>query len=125
MSKSFRKGLKYRLNSDPLSNTTMCGRGYMNSHVLLNSWINMADDLSMYYSLPVVNSSRRNVGISITSNQPVAGSIIFMQVRLELLQMIAPPGCCCLIDLLYRTIRYTCTKSHDYISAIFLGGRCP
>ena len=39
MSKSYSKGVKSRLNSDPLSNTTLHGCGYLHSHVLLNSWL--------------------------------------------------------------------------------------
>ena len=107
ISKSFRKGVKSSLNSDPLSNTTLCGRRYMHKHVLLNRWLTLVDNLSMYPSLPDVTPSRSNVGILKISNQPVAGSVIVIQVRQTLFQMIAPPGCCCLIDLLYGPIRST------------------
>ena len=82
---------QYYLNSDPLSNTTFRGHRYLHSHVLLNSWIDLADDLSIYSSLPDATSPRSNVDILNISNQPVAGSIIVMQVRLALFQMIAPP----------------------------------
>ena len=123
--KYFSKVMKSRLNSDPLSNTTFCGRRYLHIHVLLNSWLTLADYLYMYSSLPIVTSLRSNVGISKISNQPVAGSIIGMQVRLAFLQIIAPPGFYFLVYLLYRPIRSTCTDSHFFNSAIFLGGRCP
>ena len=46
--KSFRKIVKYILNSYPLSNTTSIGYGYLSIHALLNSWINLVDYLSMY-----------------------------------------------------------------------------
>ena len=74
--------------------------------MLLNSCLTLADGLYIYSSLPLVASLRSNVGILKISNQPVEGSIIFMKVRLEFLRMIALPGCCCLIDLLYVPIRY-------------------
>ena len=124
MSNSFSKGVKSRLNSDPLPNTTFRGCGYLHSHVLLNIWITLADYLSMYSSLPAVASSRSNIGISTTSNQPVTGSIIVIQVRLSSFCMIAPPGFCCLVDLLYVPIRSTFTKSHGCSSLIFLCGIC-
>ena len=101
ISKSFSKGVKSRLNSDLLSNTTWRGRGYMHRHVLLNNWLTLADDLSVYSLLPVIFSSRSYVGISTISNQPVARSIIVLQVILTLFLMIAPPVCCCIINLLY------------------------
>ena len=40
--------MKYCLNSDLLSNMTFHGRGYLLSHVLLNKWITLSYDLSMY-----------------------------------------------------------------------------
>ena len=125
ISKSFSKGVKSRLNSEPLSNTTLCGRGYLHSHVLLNSWITLADDLSMYSSLPSATPSRSNVGILNLSNHPVAGSIIFIQVGLEFLRFTVPPGCYCIIDFLYGLIRSTCTVYHGFSSTILLGGKCP
>ena len=78
ISKSFSKGVKSHLNSDPLSNTTLRGRGYLHSHVLLKTWITLADDLSTHSSLSSATSSRSNVGIPMISSQPVAGSIIFV-----------------------------------------------
>ena len=47
MSKPFRKGVKSRLNLDPLSNTTFRGHGYLHIHVLLNIRLTLEDDLSM------------------------------------------------------------------------------
>ena len=64
MSKSYIKGVKSRLNSDMLSNTTWSGRGYLHSHMLLNNWLTLEDYLSMYSSLLIDTSSRSNVGIS-------------------------------------------------------------
>ena len=32
------------LNSDPLSNMTLRGCGYLHSHVLLNNWLTLADN---------------------------------------------------------------------------------
>ena len=83
ISKSFSKEMKSCLNSDPLSNKTLRGRGYLHSHVLLNNWLTLADDLYMYSWLPAVTSSRSNVGISKVSNQPVAWSIIATQFKLK------------------------------------------
>ena len=123
ISNYFSKGVKSCLNSDPLSNTTLRGREYLHSHVLLIISITQEDDLSMYSSLPAVTSSWSNVGILKISNQPMVRSIIFMQVRLALSWMAMLHGCCCLIDLIYLPIRYTCTESHGFSSAIFLGGR--
>ena len=125
ISKSFSKGVKYRLNSDPLSNTTLCGHRYLHIHMFLKTWITLTYYLSMYYSLPSATSSRSNVGISTILNQTVARSVIFIQVRLSLFRMKFTPVCCCLIDFLYGPIRSTCTESHGFSSAIFLGGRCP
>ena len=62
ISKSFIKGLKYGLNPDPLSRTTLCGCRYLHIRAFLNNWLTLADDLSMYSSLPAVTSSRSNVG---------------------------------------------------------------
>ena len=101
ISKSFIKGVRSRLNLDPLSNSTWRGCGYLHIHVLLNRWITLADDLYIYSSLTVVSSSRLKVSISKITNQPVAGSIIVLQVRPTLFIMIAPPVCCCLIELIY------------------------
>ena len=61
---SFSKRVKYHLNSDMLSNTTLRGCGYMHSPLLLNIWLTLADDLSIYSSLPAFTSSRSNVGIN-------------------------------------------------------------
>ena len=102
ISKSFSKVFKSRLNSYHLSNITWRGRGYLHIHVLLNSWITLVDDLSMYLSLPVVTSSSSYIGISKISNHPVAGSIIFLQVRPTLFLIMVPPVFCYLIELLYE-----------------------
>ena len=48
ISKSFRSGMKSCLNSEPLSKTTHFGRGYLNGHVLLKSWLILAEVLSIY-----------------------------------------------------------------------------
>ena len=125
ISKPFIKGVKSHLNSDPLSNTTLCERGDLHIHELFKNWLTLEDGLSMYSSLPAVTSLMLNVSISMISNQLVEGLIIFMEFRLTLFQIIAPPGCCCLIDLLYGPINSTCTESHSFSSATFLGGRCP
>ena len=121
----FSKGVKYYLNSEPLWNTNFCGCGYLHSHVLLNIWLTLEDDLSMYSSLPSASSSRSNIDILKISNQPVLGSTIVIQVRLELFRMTVLPRWCCLIDLLYGPIRSTCTVSHHFSSAIFPVGWCP
>ena len=102
-----------------------CGGRYILSHVLLNNWLALEDNLYIYSSLAPVNSSSLYVGILTISNQPVAGYIIFMQGRLTLFLMIVLPRCCYIIDLLYSTIRSTFTESHGFISAMFLDVRCP
>ena len=117
---SFSKVVKSRLNSDPLSNKTLRGCGYLNSHVLLT----LADDLSMNSLLPDVTSSRLNFRILTILNQTVAGSIIIVQVIISLFRMIVLSGCCCIIDLLYEPIRSTCTEYNGFSSEIFLGGKC-
>ena len=48
ISKAFSKVVKYPLNSYTLSNKTLCGRGYLLIHVLLNNWLTLSDYLSMY-----------------------------------------------------------------------------
>ena len=101
VSKSFSKGVKFHLNSDPFSITTFCRRGYLHSYVSLNNWITLLDDLSMYLSLAPVTSLRSYVGISTISNQPVLELIVFMQARLKLFLIIASPGSCCIIEFLY------------------------
>ena len=125
ISKFFGRIVKSHLNSDMFSNGTFHGCGYVHSHVLLNSWLTLADDLYIYLSLPSAISSRSDIGILTILNQPVVGSIIFMQVRLVLLRMTFPPGCCCLIDFLYGPIKSTCTEFRGFSSEIFLDGRFP
>ena len=44
ISKSFSRRVWFCLTSDPLSNTTCCWHVYLNSHVLLNNWLTLADD---------------------------------------------------------------------------------
>ena len=105
--KSFRKVVKSCLNLYPLSNTTLRGRGYLHIHVLIKNYPTLADDLSMYSSLPSVTSSRLYVGISTILNYPVEGLIVVIQARLTFFKMIAPPGLCCIIDLLYGPISST------------------
>ena len=63
--------------------------------------------------------------LSCISDQPVVGSIIVIQVRLTLLLVILRTSRYCLVDLLYGPIGSTCTVSHGFSSAIFLGGRRP
>ena len=58
ISKCFSKVVKHILNSDPLPNTTLRGHGFLLSHVVLNNWLTLADDLSMYSSLPPITSSK-------------------------------------------------------------------
>ena len=41
--KSFRSGMKSRLNSEPLSKTTCFGRRYLDSQVLSKSWLILAE----------------------------------------------------------------------------------
>ena len=124
ISKYFRKGVKYRLNWYPLSNTTFCGNGYLLSHVLLNNCIDLSDDLSIYSLLPPVTSSRSYFGTLTISNQPVVGLIIIIQLILALFLIIAPHVCCYLVDLLYGPIRYKCIMSHGFSYLMLLDGRC-
>ena len=121
--KYFSKVLKSCSNSYMLSNTTLRRCGYLIIHVMLNSWLSLADDLSIYSSLPPLTSLRSYVGTQAISNQPVVGFIIVMQLRLNLLIMIGPPVWCCLIDLLYGPISSTFTVSHGFSSAMFLDDR--
>ena len=123
--KKISKGLKSHLNLDPLSNTTLRVCGYLLSYVLLNNWLTLANDLSIYSELPHVISSRSNVSTLTILNQHVSALIIVMKLRLTILLMIAPPGWCCIIDLLYGIIRPTCKVSHSFSSVMFLDGRRP
>ena len=125
ISKSFSKGLNSCLKSDPLSNTTLIGIGYILSHVLLNNWLALSEDLSMYSLFVPIALSMSNVGTLLISNQAMAGSIISVQVILTPFLMVVPPIWCCRIDFLYVPIRYICTISHVFGSAVFLGGRLP
>ena len=117
--------MRSHLNSDLLSNTNFHGLGFIIIYVVLNNCIILIDYLSIYWSLSPVTSSRSYVSILKISDQPIAGSIIIIQERITLFPMIVPPGFCCLIYLLYVPISYTCTESHGFSSAMFLGGRCP
>ena len=125
MEKSFRKGVKYLLNLEPLPNTTFYGSRYLHNHVLLNIWINLADDFSMYSIFTFNTSSRLKQGTLTISNHPVKGSIILMQVRFTSFLMIAPPELCCILNLAYRPIRLICTNFYGFNAGIILGGRCP
>ena len=48
--RSFSKGTKSFLNSDPLSKTTFLGLGYLASHVCSNRRLILVEDLSMMTS---------------------------------------------------------------------------
>ena len=123
MYRSFQKLVKSCLKSDMLSNTALRGHEFLLSHILFNNWLTLVDDLSIYSPLLYVASLKSNVGTLMISNQPVAGSIIVMQVILALFLMISPPLFCCLISLLYLPSRPTCIVSHGFSSVMFLGGR--
>ena len=122
--KSFIKGAKSRLNSFILSNTTLRGYGYLISPSLSNKRITLVDYLSMYSSFIHITSSILNVKILTISNQPVSGFTVVIQMRLTYFLMISPPGWCCLIELIYVSIRPIYFISHGFRSAIILGGRC-
>ena len=62
MAKSFNKGLRYHLNSEPLAKMTLYGRGYLYSNVLLNIWITLAENLSTYSLFSLATSSISNQG---------------------------------------------------------------
>ena len=123
--KSLNKRVKYGFNLAPFSKATSCGYGYRYNHVLLNIWITLADNLSMYSLFTLDTSLRSNQGNLIISNQPVVGSTIFRQARLTPFLMIVPPGCCCLIDLEYGPIRSICIEYHSFDAAIIMGGSYP
>ena len=65
--KSFIKVVTSHLEPDPFSNTTFCWRRYLCSPVLFNNWLTLADNLSIYSSLPSVTSYMSNV---VTSAKP-------------------------------------------------------
>ena len=98
---------------------------YIHIHVLLKNWLTIADDLSIYLLFPSVTSSRSNDGTLKISNQPVVGLITVIQARLKLLFIIAPPSCCCLIDLLYVPTRSTFNKPQGFSSETLLSDRRP
>ena len=55
--KYFIEGNSVFLNSYKLSNMTLLGHGYLDSHVWFNTWIILIEDLSIYYFLPAETSS--------------------------------------------------------------------
>ena len=103
------------MNSDPLYNTTLCGHGYLHIHIWFYIWLTLSEDLSMYYSFPATTSSNSKQGTSVISNQTVADYIIIIQLSLTLFWSIVPPGCCCIIDLVYALIRSICWESISFI----------
>ena len=54
VAKSFGNVFKSRLNSVPLSNTTICGILYLYIHVWFNSCLTLYDYLFMYAVLPLI-----------------------------------------------------------------------
>ena len=63
----------------------------------------------MYLSFLDETSFRAKHSNLTIPNKPIMGYSIIMQVRLLYIWNIVPPGCCCLIDLTYGTIRSRCT----------------
>ena len=125
MEESFKNWVKYLLKLTLLSNTTLRLHGYLNNYVWLNIGITLVAYFSMYSLFPLDTLSGSKQGTLKILNQPVVGSIIFMQVRLISFFMIAPPGWCFLIDLEYEHIRYICTEFHSFNAAIILGRILP
>ena len=123
--KSLNKRVKYGFNLAPFSKATSCGYEYRYNNVFFNTWIALADNLSMYSIFPLDTSLKSKQGNLIISNQPVVGSTIFRQARLTPFLMIVPPGCCCLIDLEYGPIRSICIEYHSFDAAIIMGGSYP
>ena len=121
---SFIKVVKYCLNLDIFSDTTLCWCRYLHSHVWLNIYNTIAYYLSMYYVLSLGTSSSLKHGDSTILKHPLAGSSIIMKISLTFLWVIASPAWCCHIDLECGPIRSICTDSHGFNSKIILGGIC-
>ena len=103
MDKSFNRGTKSFLNSDPLSKTTFFGLGYLEIHVWSNSLLILADDLSMNVlsinslDFSSLSSLIMKLGTSTISNHPVTGSNIGMQVSWRFTSCPEPSGWYCSI----------------------------
>ena len=76
MDNSFNKGVMYCLKLEPWSKTNYHGHGYLHNHVWLNTWISLADNLSIYSLFLLVTSPRSNQKTSTISNQHMAVSLI-------------------------------------------------
>ena len=97
IAKSCKGGKKSFLNSVPLSKMTFLGRGYLASHVVLNNWLILALDFSFS-------------GSSIISNQPVAGSIKVIVIKVRSLPV--------LLVTVYGPTKSTHTMSHGVVAAV-------
>ena len=111
--KSFNRGRKSFLNSEPLSNITLFGRGYLDNHTSSKKLLIFDEDLLI-------------VGTSATSNHPVAGSrnVITVNSRSTFFGL-SNPGCCWYTYLVYGPIRSTWTVSHGISAPTSLGGTSP
>ena len=106
IAKSSSNGIKYFLNSDPLSKRTRFGLGYLHNHVQSKSWEIIAEDLSFN-------------GTSVISNQPVAR---FMNVMAISDNSIGKPLLSrLLLCIVYGPMRSISTCAHGSNSASFAG----
>ena len=113
----------FYFNFISVENTTFIRCGYLDRNVLLNIWITLIDDLSMYPLLPEEIYLRSKHGTCKILNHNVYGYIITTQISLRYFSIIAPPGCCCIIEFTYGNNRFICTKFHSCSYATILGNR--
>ena len=92
-------GIKFLLNSEPLSKITLRGLGYLYSHTSLNIWDILAEDWSM-------------IGNSAISNHPVSGSINVMHNNWCSFVSILLSSCITLDIIVYVSMRSTHTVCH-------------
>ena len=88
--------------------------------VLLNKFITLKYDFSMYSSSPPMDSLIPKDESYIILSQPVAESMILMQTRPILFRIIAPPGFYHCTVLTYTTARSIFTKFHILVLQYYL-----
>ena len=110
--KSLSNGIKFLLNSDPLSKIIFPGLGYLDSHTSLNIW-----DIMVEYWW--------TIGISAISNHPVSGSIKVVHNNWSSFIIIVLSGYLNLYSIAYVTMKSTHTVCHGVNISVSLSGRNP
>ena len=105
-------GIKFLLNSEPLSKFTLRGLGYLDSHTLLNIQYILAE----YWSM---------IGTSAISKHHFSGLTKVMHNNWISFLCILLSGCLDLAIILYVPMRYTHTVCHGVKVSAFLSGSNP